>query len=425
MNKLQVKKTLRLTARISLPLGFAGMLVGMAAAPALASSSLSVTQGGSSVSGQTSSSSSGITASGSDSAPDATGLSAKRTLTLTVTPPGGSAANLAAPKSVASNQAGSISGTFDPTCPSWSSSPCTQAANGDYVFKFSNGSSTQSSTVTLAVPPSAVTGFSGSASGTVATFVWSANSDNVPDFAGYDISGGGSDVHVGVDACDSGGCGVSIDYGAGAQGSTDTFTIRALRTKSPGSSGTVASDPAATSVNFPAPPSSTASGSGSGSGSTDGGATGSSSGGSGSTSSGSAGGNTSGDGGSAGTAGSGGATSSGGQTHGTVINARHPSASLNSFLPSARAGAAPDLPSVLTEIQPLPQGTYKPTLAYPDQTLTSSVQKQDHRAIGRVGTELVHVFDMTALWRSLAIAAIVILVASHLRAWVNHVDIGD
>lgn len=424
-NKKPLNTTLRMTARISLPLGFAGVLVSMAATPALASSSLSVTQGGSSVAGQTVSSSSGVTASGSDSAPDATGLSAKRTLTLTVTPPGGSAANLASPKSVASNQAGSISGTFDPTCPSWSSSPCTQAANGDYVFRFSDGSSTQTSTVTLAIAPSAVTGFSGTASGTVATFSWTANSDNVPDFAGYDISGGGSDVHVGVDACDSGSCGVSIDYGSGAQGSTDSFTIRALRTKSPGSSGTVASDPTATSVSFPAPASSSAGASGSGSGSsTDGSTAGSSSGGSGSTGSGGAGG-TGSDAGSSGAGGSTGATSSGGHTHGTVINAKHPGASLNTFLPSARAGAAPDLPSVLTEIQPLPQGTYKPTLAYPDQTLTSSVQKPGQSAIGHVGTELVHVFDMTALWRSLAIAAIVILVASHLRAWVNHVDLGD
>jgi len=422
MNKAPTNKMLRLTARVSLPLGLAGAIVAMAAAPALASSSLSVTQGGSSVAGQTVSSSGGITASGSDTAPDPTGLSAKRTLTLTVTPPGGSAANLTSPKSVASNQAGSISGTLDPTCPVWSNSPCTQAPNGDYVFSFSDGSTTKTSSLTLAIAPSAVTGFSGSASGSVATFAWNANADNVPDLAGYEISGGGSDVHVGVDACDGGNCGVSIDYGSGAQGSTDAFTIRALRSKSPGSSSTIASDPASTSVTFAAPASS--SGAGSGSGSSGGGSTGGGTADSGSTSSG--GGSSSG--GSSGSGGSGGSTtgtSSNGHTHGPVINAKHPGVSLNTFLPSARAGAAPDLPSVLTEIRPLPQGTYKPTLAYPDQTLTSSVQKQGQSAIGHVGTQLVHVLDETALWRSLAIAALVILVASHLRAWVNRVDLDD
>ena len=417
-----MNKALRLTARATLPLGIAGAVVAMAATPALASSSLAVTQGGSSVAGQTVSSSSGITASGSDSAPDPTGLSAKRTLTLTVTPPGGSAVNLAAPKSVASNQAGSISGTLDPTCPSWSSSPCTEAANGDYVFKFSDGSTTQSSTVTLAVAPSAVTGFSGSASGTVATFAWDANADNVPDFAGYDISGGGSDIHVGVDACSGGSCGVSIDYGSGAQGNSYSFAIRALRAKSPNSSGTIASDPSSTSVAFAAPASS---GGGSSAGSSGGSSTGSasgSSGGSGSTTS-SGGGSTAG-GTSSGATGSTGSSGRGG-AHGPVISAKHPGASLNNFLPSVRAGAAPNLPAVLTEIKPLPQGTYKPTLAYPDQTLTSTMQKPGQSAIGHVGTELVRVFDMVALWRSLAIAAIVILVAAHLRAWVNGVDVGD
>ena len=423
MNKARLKRAVRLSARASLPLGIAGIVVTVGAAPAFASSSLAVTQGGSSVAGQTVSSSNGITASGSDSAPDATGLSAKRTLTLTVTPPGGSAVNLAAPKSVASNQAGSISGTLDPTCPSWSSSPCTQAANGDYVFKFSDGSATQTSTVTLAVPPSPVTGFSGSASGTVATFAWNANSDNVPDFAGYDIAGGGSDVHVGVDACSGGSCGVSIDYGSGAQGNSYSFTIRALRTKAPNSATTVASDPASASVDFP-PPATASSGGSSGSGS---GSSGSTSGGGtdGSGSSGTSGGGSAGGGTSSGGGGTTGSTSSGGGSHGPVISAKHPGVSLSKFLPSARAGAAPDLPSVLTEIKPLPQGTYKPTLAYPDQTLTSSVQKSDKSAIGHVGTEVVKVLDMVALWRSLAIAAIVILVASHLRAWVNGVDIGD
>jgi hypothetical protein len=414
---------LRLAGRFVLALGITGSVVGLSIGPAGASvSSLSVNPGTSittntTVSVSASSGKTGVVATGS------------RTLTLAIAGPDGS--NYSWPsKSVPNTQDGSISGSFSTASPPWTSAGAA-AANGQYTLTATDGSATsKTATVTLAVPPSDVSGFNGSASGSVATFTWAANTDNVPDFAGYLISDGANSVKVtpSSGACDANSCGVSIDYGSAARGQTYSFSIVALRLKGPGSTGTVPSaNPATTSVNFPAPPSpapSTDGSGGTGGGSTGGGSTGGNGGGTtggGTTTGSGGGGQTSG----GTTTGSGGTTTAGG-AHGPVVTGKNPGADLGRFLPTDSAGAAPSLPSVITEIKPIPQGTYKPTLAYPDQTSTStSTKKVDGGGIQAVGTDIVKVLNLRTLWTSLAAAALMLLVAAHLRAWLDGIDTTD
>jgi hypothetical protein len=271
------------------------------------------------------------------------------------------------------------------------------------------------------IPPAPVSGFSGSASGTVAHFSWSAGSE--PDLAGYDITdvsnGTSRDVTPGgVDpsVCSGSNCSVDIDFGSAAQGSSHQFVIRSLRYTSPSHSGTLSSDASpATTVNFPAPPTPTPStgGSGGGGGSTPGSTPSSGSTGGGSHSGGGAGGGTT-TGGTVtgGTAGG----KSGGKNQG--ISSSHPNAALKAFLPATSAGAAPDLPSVVTEVKPLPQGTYQPTLAYPDQVLGQTLHKAGTTPLAHVSSEIVRVLNVAAVWKTLAGAVLVLLVAAHLRAFV-------
>ena len=123
-----------------------------------------------------------------------------------------------------------------------------------------------------------------------------------------------------------------------------------------------------------------------------------------------------------------GGTTARGTSHGggKSISASHPSAALKAYLPTLSAGAAPNLPSVVTEIKPLPQGTYKPTLAYPDQVIPGErVVHKRGTAIASVRDDLVRVLDVSALWKALGAAAVLLLVAGHLRAWLESVDLAD
>jgi len=404
----------RLAARLALAVGITGSVVGLSIGPATAAvSSLSVNPG-STISTNTTVT---ISASSGKTGVIATG---SRTLTLAITAPDGT--KYAWPsKSVPNTQDGTISGSFSTLAPPWASGGMA-AANGQYTVTATDGSSTSKTTaLTLAVPPSDVSGFAGSASGSVATFTWAVNPDNVPDFAGYLIADGSGSVKIAPNsgACDATSCGVSIDYGSAVRGQSYSFSIVALRLKGPGSSGTIASaDPATTNVTFPAPPSPAPSTTGDGNGTTDGGSTG----GGDTTSGGTTSGGTSG----GGTVGSGGSSTSAGGTHGRVLTGKNPGADLGRYLPTVTAGAAPNLPSVITEIKPIPQGTYKPTLAYPDQTLTSSsTKKVPGNTIEAVGNDIVKVLNLRTLWTSLAGAALLLLVAAHLRAWLDGIDTSD
>jgi hypothetical protein len=104
-----------------------------------------------------------------------------------------------------------------------------------------------------------------------------------------------------------------------------------------------------------------------------------------------------------------------------VISAGHPSTALKAYLPSFSAGSAPNLPSVVTEVKPLPEGTYKPTLAYPDQVVNEAVH-HDTKGVAAVRSQIVHVLNVGAVWKSLGGAVLILLVAAHLRAWVAGLD---
>lgn len=394
----------RRAARFAIPAGMAAALVGFAAAPALAATNISLTSGGSSLSdGAVLDHNATINIKGTT---DATASS--RQLKLTVDPPNRSAVTLKT-GSVSPLQNGQLSASLDTACPDWSGSPCVEAVNGTYTFTFQAGSATSSTSVDLRVPPAAPSGFQASNNGTVVTFSWSPNSE--PDLMGYDIvDGSGNDVTPGgMDAdsvCDSGGCSVSVDFGSGAQGTSRSFSVLALRHTAPGSGGSVSSPNSdSQTVNFPAPPSpppSTSPGGGTGG----------------------TGGGTGGSGTGTGGTGSTGSTGSGGSTgHGSrQVTGHHPASDLRSSLPTVTAAGAPDLPSVLTEIKPLPQGSYKPTLAYPDQvTKTPSTQQKNNAQ--QVFQDFRKVLDIGALWRSLAGAVVLMLAAAHLRAFVERVEV--
>lgn len=400
---MTLRRTAQVGARVALPLGFAAALVGMAAAPALAATSIAVNAGGNSLSdGAVLSQNDTINVKGTS---DATATT--RQMKLTVSVPGSNDYTLKT-GSAGPLQSGQLSSSVDTTCPGWSASPCVEAVNGTYTFTFTAGSATTSTSVDLRVPPSAPSSFAATVHDTVVSFSWSPNSE--PDVMGYDISdSSGADVTPGgLDSdtvCGSGACGVSIDFGSGAQGTSDTFFLTARRHTSPGSSGFVASDPSSgQTVDFPAPPpppSSSGASSGGGAGSPSVHSTG---GGAGSGSTGSSTG-----------------ASSGSGSHKQVTLTGKPVTDLRHSLPVVTAAGAPDLPSVLTEVKPLPEGTYKPTLAYPDQTFKTK-QKKPVAAPAQVLHSLQQVLDTKSLWRVLAGMAVLLLAAAHLRTFVERVD---
>jgi hypothetical protein len=402
----------RIATRVAFGFGVAAATLSWAAAPALgATGSLTVTPGG------TISSPTTVHVSGKYNNSNSANSTSLR---ITVDNADGSSSTL---------YSGSARGFSSGTTPT-QSFDTSGVVNGNYTFTFAvGGSAVDSQQITLRVPPAQVQGFGGSASSTVAHFTWSPNSEN--DLAGYDIvdtTSGRTDLTPGgidASACSSSSCSVDVDFGSSAAGTSRTFVIDALRYTSPSHNGTVASsDSSPATINFPAPTTPTPTQSSGGSTGSSGGSHGS--GGSGTPSSGSTGSTGGSTGGSSSSTGGGGSKS--GSTAGTSkgsISSSHPNDALRAYLPSTTAGAAPDLPSVVTEVQPLPEGTYKPTLAYPDQLITSSKQTKGNQAIATVRTELVHVLNMSALWKSLAGAVLLLLVAAHLRAWVSSADMLD
>lgn len=398
-----MRRALQVVSRAGFAVGMGGVVVGMAAAPAFAATgSLSVNPTG------TVDHNVVIKASGSYD--NSTGTSSQ-SYKLSVSRPDSSSAVL---------YSGSAQPLSSGSTPTESVDTSALNLNGDYVFTFTFAGSSTSKTVTMRVAPAKVSGFGGSASGTVAHFTWAANSE--PDLAGYDLvdvtdssprdlTPGG----VGTNVCDSSGCAVDIDFGSSASGTSRSFVIDALRYTSPSHSAEISSgDSAPATVNFPAPPPPSSSSGGSDSGSSTSG--GSSSGGT------TSGGTTSGTGGGSSGSGSTGSGTAGGHTAGGgrpghPISASRPNAALKAYLPSFSAGAAPNLPSVVTEVKPLPEGTYKPTLAYPDQVVNEAVH-HDTKGVAAVRSEIVRVLNVGAVWKTLAGAVLVLLVAAHLRAWV-------
>src|SRR3954447_9331140 len=259
------RNLLRHGARVVLPLGIAAATVTLAAAPALAATSLSIS--GSHLSNGRVDANDQLTISGSGTATDPTGLSGARTVKLSVrTPADGT--YVFDSKTVKSSRDSDATATLDTSCAPWSG--CGPAANGNYTFVYDDGSRTATKDVTLVIPPAAPNGFTAATSGTVATFDWQRTSE--PDLVGYAVLDGGSDVtQGGVDAdsvCDASGCEVTVDFGSAARGTQHTFSVVALRHTAPHSSDSVTSSPSASkSVTFagaPSPSGSPSSGGGAG-----------------------------------------------------------------------------------------------------------------------------------------------------------------
>ena len=394
----------RASVRLAVPLGIATLVIGVGAAPALAATSISID--GSHLSNGEVHQNDTLSVTGTGSATDPTGLAKARTVELRVRTPGDGTYTFES-KSIASSRASDLSASFDTTCAPWSG--CSEARNGAYTFVFDDGGRTATKDVTLLIPPAAPQEFTAAASGTVVTFDWQPNSE--PDLMGYAVLDDGSDItQGGVDAdsvCDGSGCEVTMDFGAGARGTSHDFALVALRHTSPGSSSSVDSAPSATrSVTFAAPPSPSAGGDEGGSvGGNDG------SGGSGT-------------GGHDGTGTGGGGGGSVGSAGGDdTVTGHHPAADLRNSLPTVTAGAAPDLPSVITEVKPLPQGTYDPVLPYDDQVTRERVDHPAATASSGVVGGIEKVLDTSALWRSLAGAAVLFLVAAHLHSWVHRIEV--
>jgi uncharacterized membrane protein YgcG len=326
-----------------------------------------------------------------------TGAGATATLTID-DPSGGSHAAGSATVSRSSDK--TITFQLNTGALSWANS-CSgnaPAPNGTYTAKLS-GAVSGGATFRVAVPPVDPSGFSASVDGTIVDFDWNANNDE-PDLTAYDIvEDGGTDVTPGgldpQSVCGGGDCAVSLQFPSSVAGTSHSFVVQAARrgTSSVGTSG-------AASVRFPAAPTPTPSPTGGGS--TGGKGTGSGSGGGGGTSTGG---------------------KSGGSTgRGTLGNGKHPARDLSHALPSlALAGGAPNLPSVLTEVKPLPQGTFKPKLPYGSQ-VGRSAEKQ-RTTTQRVVNEISDVLDTRALWRGLAAAAILMLIAAHIRTWVERAEV--
>ena len=392
--------TLRLAARVTLPLGIASAAVAMVAAPALAASTVSVTgDDAGQVTHRT-------TLSIVGHYDNSNSLSSKA-VTLVVTDPSGQDHTLWSGTANRASTGNTPAISFDTDCEPWTS--CAEAPNGSYAFRVDVGSTkSTATTIRFNVPPAQVGGFTGSADGTVASFSWRGN--NEPDLVDYDIRNAGSDVtRGGLDpssVCDSSGCSVSIQFGSDVSGTDEQFSIVARRRSASG--GLLESPASTTSISFPAPPSPAPSG-GSGGGKT-----------AGSGGSGGGGGKT---GGSAG-GGSTGSTGSTGSSGGRTLTGKHPSADLSASLPTFTAGAAPNLPSVITEVKPLPMGTYKP-LVYPNQVKREAIKSHDSGVASAVVGDIANVVDSSALWRGLAAMAVLMLIAAHLRSWVERTDIAE
>jgi hypothetical protein len=395
---MRAMQLLRVSARLALPLGIASTAVAIAAAPAFAASSVTVNGDDSGVVDHQTTLS--IVAHYDNS-----GSLTGKTVNLVVTDPSGNDHTLWTGTAKAASTGNSPAISFDTACEPWTS-PCAEAVNGSYAFRVDVGSTSSSATsIRFNVPPAAVQNFRGGADGTVATFSWNNNTE--PDLVDYDIRTGGSDVtRGGLDpssVCDSSGCSVSIQFGSDVSGTQEQFAIVARRRSAGG--GLVESPDATTNVSFPAPPSPAPSGR---PGSTGGG-----------------GGSTAGSGGRGGTASGGGA---GGGTRGTTTSDRplgkHPAADLRAYLPTVTAGSAPDLPSVITEVKPLPMGTYKP-LVYPNRIKREAIHSGQPGVAAAVVGDIAGVVDSGPLWRALAGAAVLMLVAAHLRAWVERTDVVD
>jgi plastocyanin len=129
---MSARITSRRVLRAALPVGIVGAVVGLAAAPALAATTFSVTANGSNADGRTLTSHTTLSISGHLD----TSLTSTRTLALLVQRPDSSNSYTLRTKSVGPGSDATINTAFDTACPPWANSPCSPAANGTFTFTF-------------------------------------------------------------------------------------------------------------------------------------------------------------------------------------------------------------------------------------------------------------------------------------------------
>ncbi|HET7405616.1 MAG TPA: hypothetical protein VFJ21_00570 [Mycobacteriales bacterium] len=290
--------------------------------------------------------------------------------------------------------------------------PCSgrsPAPNGTWTAQLTGGA-TATSQFVLRIPPAAPTGVTATASGSGAVVSWQLGAE--PDLRSYDVLDGSGQQLVGglspSNVCDaSGGCSTTI-----AKTSAQSFMVRAHRATCPSCSDTVASAPssaASISSGSSAAPVPSQSGDPSAGGSTQPGS-----------SSGTA------QGGSPAPSTSPGAQPSGGKPGAAGVSApgRRAAASgaagrlLQQFLPAPTALQAPTVPASI--LAPLADGTYKPKLAYGQQTVGEDVLVPDGstpRIAAHSTGVLSGLMDSGRVWESVAEGVLLLLVCAHLMAW--------
>jgi hypothetical protein len=348
--------------------------------------------------------------------------------------------------------------TFNPACPNHAGA-CAEgsapAYNGRYTASLS-GATTGSRTVVLQVPPAAPTGVTAVATGQRRIKVsWNANKE--PDLTGYDLfNASGVSVASNLSATTTE---YEFELPSSGYGGEHRYMVRAHRLACANCPGPDAgaqlsspmSDQASVTLTEPTPepepdpdPGTTDPGTGSGGGGTGGGTGGS--GGSGGGGTGGSGGSGGGTGGGTGGSGSGGSGGSGGGTvdengyhtgggSGGFSSGNKPDAAtraaqqrlafgltFKSFAPKLGAPKLPPLPKFAPPApETIPWGTYDPTLSYGgDKTI---VEPETVAEGGGVTSTLVNsittAFEGRRLFRSIAIALLLMLAAAHLRLWLR------
>lgn len=285
--------------------------------------------------------------------------------------------------------------------------------NGAYVVTLENSTAGNLTTATLDVliPPDRAEGFSVATAGTVATFSWSPNPE--PDVVAYDIlnsSGAVASSPSSSDACGGGTtCSTSLDLGPSAAGRTEKFSVRAVRcglscsdSTVPGASSPPASATFAATPSTPAPsPSSPTTSPGHGHGTGGGG---------------------SGNGGASGGGSTSGVTGNGGG--GSATNSHHAG---KAHLPGVTGGHLPSihvpaLPGLHTLTKPLVLGKPGGKIHYPAPQVarTSAARPSTTTSVSH---DIATGLKLPPLWRGIAAAAILLLIAMHLRTWVARVDL--
>jgi len=84
---------------------------------------------------------------------------------------------------------------------------------------------------------------------------------------------------------------------------------------------------------------------------------------------------------------------------------------------------APALPGLQTEVKPLILGKPGGKIAYPAPKVASTTTSKHRSTTQAITHDIARGLSLPPLWRGIAAAAILLLIAVHLRAWASRVDL--